>query len=186
MSEARTKTLRCDRCGQQPFHMLAHANGSWDWVCPNCGGFYKSPEIKQHLANQAQQGFEQAVAEGDELDQLLARVRREPDGMLPTELRAEDGVARANPTSIVAPDGKDVVDLGRPYNTCGECKYFDLEKGREEIARQGLGKALVQDYEWQIRHLGAPLDQLGLCGASGGQTLTSVVARSCDQFRRRN
>lgn len=188
MSEPRTRTLHCDRCGQTAFQALPHANGTVSWVCPGCGGFYKSPEAKAMLQKQAEESFERAVHEGDSVEDLTRKLDRtlyEGEGVLPTELRGADGIARGLPT-ILSPDGKDMRDFARASEVCGHCKYFDLESGRREVVRQQLAKVLAQDYEWQMRHLGAPADQLALCGASGGHTMVAFVSKSCDQFRQRS
>lgn len=68
---------------------------------------------------------------------------------------------------------------------CGFCKYFDLENGRKEIARQRFAERLVNDEQWKLRHLGAPIDTIGLCGASNGEVATSFVSKGCDQYRQK-
>jgi hypothetical protein len=156
-------------------------------VCPNCGGFWKSPEAKTVLARDAERQFEQAMHRGpdqNDLSAMIERAMREPEGTLPSELRG-DGSARGNPVEIVRPDSKDMHDLGSQHDVCGHCRYFDLESGRKEIVQKKLGTLLVQTYEWQMRHLGVSADQLALCGASGGETLVATVSKACDQFRAR-
>jgi hypothetical protein len=71
-----------------------------------------------------------------------------------------------------------------PREVCGHCKHFDLESGRKEIARQQFIERVVLEEGWKQSHLG-PLDMMGLCGASGGQTATTYVAKSCDHFQLR-
>jgi hypothetical protein len=66
---------------------------------------------------------------------------------------------------------------------CGNCKFFDLESGRREMIRQRFPERLVKEQEWKIHHLGAKLDELGLCGASGGSTATGFMSKACDQYR---
>lgn len=69
--------------------------------------------------------------------------------------------------------------------TCGLCRYFDLEVGRREMVKQRFGERLVLEQEWKMQHLGAPIDHMGMCKASGGTMVTSTVtnAGTCDQFR---
>lgn len=89
------------------------------------------------------------------------------------------------PVNIVAPNAQDVKRFagGRANAVCGHCKYFDLENGRKEIVRQRFGEKLVKEFEWKLRHLGGPVDSIGLCGASGGQTAVCFVSTACDQYR---
>ena len=92
-------------------------------------------------------------------------------------------------TRLATPDAHERMVFGSPRaQTCGNCKYFDLENGRVEILRQRFAEKLVREYEWKMKHLGAPPDAIGLCGASaggGGGDLMAVtfVSAACDQFR---
>lgn len=92
-------------------------------------------------------------------------------------------------TQLAQPSAHDVAVFSNPRaETCGNCKYFDLEGGRKEILRQRFAEKLVREYEWKMRHLGAPVDAIALCGASaagGGGSLLAVtfMSKSCDQFR---
>lgn len=70
--------------------------------------------------------------------------------------------------------------------TCAQCWYFDLKNGQVEMRRQHFAERLVREQEWKLHHLGAPLNHVGLCGASGGQMATTTVTKACDQFRPRN
>ena len=94
-------------------------------------------------------------------------------------------------TMIAAPNDRERAVFGsQRAEVCGHCKYFDLEGGRKEIMRQRFAEKLVKDYEWKVKHLGAPPDAIALCGASasgGGGELLAVtfVSASCDQFRRK-
>jgi hypothetical protein len=87
-------------------------------------------------------------------------------------------VIRASPEDI-----ERFADVTHPNFICGFCRYFDLENGRKEIVRQRFAERLVYDEQWKLRHLGAPVDTLGLCGASNGEVATSFVSKGCDQFR---
>ena len=92
-------------------------------------------------------------------------------------------------THLATPSAHDVQVFSSPRaQTCGGCKYFDLEAGRKEIMRQRFAEKVVRDYEWKLKHLGAPIDAIALCGASaagGGGELLAVtfMSKSCDQFR---
>lgn len=110
-----------------------------------------------------------------------------PATSLPTTWRDGDGHTHllGKPTQVLQPSARDIAALGRGQECCGHCKYFDLESGRREIIRQRFGEKLVREHEWKLRHLGAPVEALALCGASGGQTLVAFVSKSCDQFRPR-
>jgi len=109
---------------------------------------------------------------------------------LPTTWRNSDGaVSLPGPRASVieAPTAREVQSYGidTPRNVCGECKYFDLEKGRVEIAKQRFLERVTRDEKWKLKHLGGPVDALGLCGASGGEKATFYVSKSCDQYRPR-
>lgn len=117
----------------------------------------------------------------------LEQVQWQGKNTLPSTWRGADGKTHiGRDVRVIAPDAEQIRVLGRGGDNfvCGFCKYFDLEKGREEMVRQNFGDALVHDYEWKMRHLG-DIDALGLCGASGGETATSFISRACDQFRPR-
>lgn len=87
---------------------------------------------------------------------------------------------------IVLPDAEEAeLFSARSRQICGGCKYFDLETGRKEMSRQGFAQKLVHEYDWKLRHLGADPEAIGLCGASGGKTATSVISKACDQYRER-
>lgn len=106
---------------------------------------------------------------------------------LPTTWKNSDGsVILDGPRSnIVVPTPREVQSYGEdiPRNVCGHCRYFDLEKGRNEIVRQKFLERVVHDEKWKMKHLGGPVDALGLCGASGGEKATFYVSKACDQFR---
>ena len=130
------------------------------------------------------EGFERAAVEGPDREQLEAEFARavQPQG-LPTTIRSGPHAVQTT-TTVVRPSVNDVLVFGdRGALTCGSCKYFDLENGRKEIVRQRFGEKVVKDYEWKLRHLGADVDAIGLCGASGGEMATSFVSKACDQYR---
>ena len=131
-------------------------------------------------------GFKKAAADRVDREQLAHEYggAAAPAG-LPTTAASGDGKhhLRMAPTQIVSPDGDQVAQFGsQGVAVCGQCRYYDLEKGREEIIRQRFGEKVVRDYEWKLKHLG-DLDGLGLCGASGGEIAVQFVSRACDQFR---
>jgi hypothetical protein len=129
-----------------------------------------------------------AEAQVGDLDDLHAKYDKvQLVNALPTQWRDKAGATHlaGKPTPVIAPTGEDVVAFsGTQLNTCGHCRYFDLESGRKEILRQRFGEKLVSEYEWKLRYLG-PLDSVGLCGASGGELAVTHLSRACDQFRRR-
>src|SRR5512146_501941 len=106
------------------------------------------------------------------LEQLRAEFGNvPPQSGIPVSFRDGEGRThlRGSNAKVVAPDGNEVQIFSDPRaQVCGNCKYFDLESGRREIIRQKFAETLVKDYEWKIHHLGAPVDAIALCGASGG------------------
>jgi hypothetical protein len=92
---------------------------------------------------------------------------------------------RGRDARIVAPSDQEVADfaVSQRRTTCGSCKHFDLENGREEIIRQRFAERLVLEEKWQLKHLGAPIEAIGLCGASGGEMATTFLSMACDQYR---
>ncbi len=123
-------------------------------------------------------------------EELAARY----DGAVPTiaglPVNWTDQSGKTHLRSMLAtPNAHDVAAFANPRaTTCGACKYFDLESGRKEIMRQRFAEKLVKDYEWQLKHLGAPVDAIAICGASaaggGGELLAiTFMSKSCDQFR---
>ena len=74
---------------------------------------------------------------------------------------------------------------------CGECKYFSLREGQRLMEAQSFVETLVKEHKWKVRHLGAPPEVLGDCGAhrsgsAGDETmLTGPLHVGCDQWRKR-
>jgi hypothetical protein len=109
-----------------------------------------------------------------------------PQSGLPVSFRDGEGRThlRGSNAKVITPDGNEVQVFSDPRaQVCGNCKYFDLESGRREIIRQKFAETLVKDYEWKMHHLGAPVDAIALCGASGGSLAITFVSKACDQFR---
>jgi hypothetical protein len=110
-----------------------------------------------------------------------------PPTALPTQWR--DGAGKIHLPGPQAPIVRDLTpqELANysktDINVCGTCKYFDLESGRKEMERQGFAAALIKEFGWKLKHLGAPIDTIGLCGASGGKTATTFISAACDQYR---
>jgi hypothetical protein len=131
----------------------------------------------------ANEAFERAAVEGPDRAQLN-REYAGAQGGLPTYFKS--GNTRVDGPRLHQITAQEASVFGSPRAvTCGSCKYFDLENGRKEIARQRFGEKLVADYEWKLKHLGAEPDAIGLCGASGGDTATTFVSKACDQYRPR-
>jgi hypothetical protein len=109
-------------------------------------------------------------------------------GIPTTWYQGETGVKiRGKEASISTPSDQDTASFAvTPRRTiCGDCKFFDLEAGRKEIIRQGFAERLAKEMEWNPDHVGAPPDSWGLCGASGGEMITSTHTLACDQYRRK-
>ena len=90
----------------------------------------------------------------------------------------------------ISPEERRVLEAQR---TCGECRHFDYAAGQAEMKATKFLQRLTdkQEYAWQLRHLAAPANQMGFCGAynsgEGGEdrTLTAKLnsADRCDMFR---
>lgn len=139
-------------------------------------------------AESARAELDRARAEGKDADTLLreAAMSTPTQFGLPTTWGQRGGpISVDGPTAkIVAPTDHDVATyaLSQVGAVCGSCKYFDLETGRAEIARQKFMERIVREEEWKTYHLG-PVDAFGLCGASGGEMACNVVTEACDQYR---
>ena len=74
---------------------------------------------------------------------------------------------------------------------CGECKYFSLREGQQQMEAQQFLGTLVREHKWKVHHLGAPPETLGDCGAhrsgsaSDAKMLTGPMHVACDQWRKR-
>lgn len=74
-------------------------------------------------------------------------------------------------------------DVSKAQGNCGGCKFFRLQAGQDAMRKQQFLKTLVHDAEWEVRHLGAPANTMGLCGRGDADTLTSSSAVSCDHYK---
>ncbi len=92
--------------------------------------------------------------------------------------------ARISSAQVRAPNRRELqIYADGTVKTCGSCKHFDVETGRKKMIEQRFPERLVREQDWKLRHLGAKLDELGLCGMSGGTMVTSFMAKSCDQYK---
>jgi len=85
-------------------------------------------------------------------------------------------------------DPEEQAFLMSTHTVCGMCKYFEVAEGQAQMKAQRFLERLVQDDNWQVKHLCSPTNQLGLCGAhdsgaGGNQTMTGLMHKSCDQYR---
>lgn len=133
--------------------------------------------------------FKHAQAAGVELEQLqqIATDAQPTKFGIPTTWREADGpIVRQGPMAQVVgatpQDVRQYID-DAPKATCGSCRYFDLELGRKKIIEERFAEKLVHEHGWKMHHLSVPPDSIGLCGASGGQMATTIISKSCDQYR---
>ena len=109
---------------------------------------------------------------------------------MPTGWRGKDGSAIRTKSPVVHPDDMSAAEmemLATTYNTCGQCKYFEMAEGKAQIIAQRFLERLVLEDNWQIKHLAAPLNTLGMCGehssgAGGDQMLTGTMVKACDHY----
>lgn len=84
--------------------------------------------------------------------------------------------------------------IAMAQRVCGQCKHFDRATAQAEMQATRFLEQLTEEYEWQIRHLAAPANQLGFCGAYNAgtkgeqRTLTALLnnADTCEAFRPHN
>ena len=80
-------------------------------------------------------------------------------------------------------------DIDPNGHVCGECAYFSLREGQRAMEAQKFMKVLVREHQWNPKHLGAPPDKFGDCGAyrsgrAGEDTMiTPPFAVACTQFK---
>lgn len=70
--------------------------------------------------------------------------------------------------------------------TCGTCAKFNLTAGQGQMRKERFLERLVIEEQWKAKHLGAPVNTMGMCGEHNGELLTSAFARGCEHFRPRN
>jgi hypothetical protein len=96
----------------------------------------------------------------------------------------ENGKQLDRGAAVYSPSAAELKMFGNQRaQVCGNCKHFDLEKGRQEMIRQRFPERLVREQSWQLRHLGGKIDEVGLCGQSGGTMATTFMSKACDQYR---
>lgn len=129
------------------------------------------------------------IARGPDLDDMPAPKPEEMRPMgLPTTWRDDKGKhhLRGPDTPIVAPSSHEIDNYsGTVKDICGTCKYFELKNGQKKMVEEKFLERLVHDERWQLHHMGAPVEYVGICGASGGELATTFVSKSCDQYRPR-
>jgi hypothetical protein len=87
---------------------------------------------------------------------------------------------------VVGPTGEEVRSYANPpKNVCGTCKKFNVESGRKAMIEQRFGERLVRELDWKLRHLGVPLDHVGMCDESGGTMVTCSISNAdgCPGYR---
>ncbi len=83
-----------------------------------------------------------------------------------------------------AQDVKLYGDVTKTAGSCADCKFFRLRAGQEAMRKERFLDKLVHDAEWQVRHLGAAPDTLGLCTQGDASMLTPKSAPSCEDYKR--
>lgn len=132
--------------------------------------------------------FRKARSEGRDLEDLQREAQAARPSHLGVETSWEEGLsgstARGVDSSVIRPSPAELESYGSPGGeTCGSCKAFDLEKGRQKIIDERFAERLVHDEQWQLRHLCVPPDHIGLCGQSGGEMAVTVISKACDHYR---
>ena len=101
---------------------------------------------------------------------------------LPTIYQTTEGPVRTE-SSVVTPNSQEAALYGDARRvTCASCRHFQLQAGQETMKREQFLHRLVFEEQWKVRHLGAPPSTFGLCGESGGTTLTSIHTKACDHY----
>jgi hypothetical protein len=119
------------------------------------------------------------------VDELHAEAQRaQPTTLgLPTQWSNGEQTVRGH-SSLAAPTGEELARYADPdRKSCGGCRYFDVHRARVEMVRQRIPERLVREEDWDLRHLGAPLEHLGICAAGDGSMLTTTMSPACDQYR---
>lgn len=94
---------------------------------------------------------------------------------------------------IVTPEeAEESMAIRADMKICGTCKFFDLDHGQYTMMVTRFLERLVQENNWQVRHLCSHPKEIGICsqslsGAKGEEaTLTGVRHKACDMHRERN
>lgn len=130
------------------------------------------------------------ISDGPNLEDMPAPKPEEMRSMgLPTTWRDKEGKhhLRGPDTPIVAPNGAELEHYaGTVRDICGTCKFFELKDGQKKMVEEKFLERLVHDERWNLNHMGAPIEYVGICGASGGELATTFVSKACDQYRPRS
>lgn len=136
--------------------------------------------------------FRRAKYENADMEELQARVEQATPHRLglPTQWRNMDrSVDIPGPNAAVVPATQEEVRQfvdDAPRATCGACKFFNNTSGRQAMIDQRFAERVVNEQEWQLKHLFVtPPEHVGVCDASGGELATTMVSKCCDQFRER-
>lgn len=148
----------------------------------------KDPNWRAFADKTAEAMEEAAAKDTTPVEEKLAEAQAANPQPLGLPTTWKDGAGKTHlPTTITQATAQDIDQYTTRYeNTCGACRFFNLEEGRKEIYRQGVARRLVLEQEWKLKHLGAPLDHCGLCDASNGEMMTTTISKACDQFRPRS
>lgn len=136
--------------------------------------------------------FRQAAHEDRDLEELQAEAlaSRPSSFGIPIEWGERGGPVVRSHGSVVAPTRDEVSSYGtqQVQATCGSCHHYDVELGRKKMIEERFGERLVREEEWQLRHLGVPIDNLALCGLTSGADImvVTLVSPACDQYRQRS
>ena len=135
----------------------------------------------------AREAFKRANTTIEELDEAYKGAQPAPAGV-PTHFEDPGRKVRmrSKDTRVVAPNRQQLEVYGSQQvpMTCGQCEHFDLEGGRKQIIEERFAERLVREENWKLRHLGAPVDALGVCAENRELAVTYVSgARNCPSFR---
>jgi len=67
--------------------------------------------------------------------------------------------------------------------SCIQCRSFNHKRGQEILHKEKGLATIVHEYEWKVRYLGSPPEQMGLCEQSGA--LTGPLCPPCEYYRRK-
>ena len=148
------------------------------------------PEWRQRTAAAAKQIAEDATTAGNLEEKVV-------EAQTMTAMRAGLPVSFHNGERHNAPTGRtsaplvhgataqEIENFAQPASrTCGMCKNFQLNEGRREIARQNFLPRLLLEEGFRMKHLGAPPDHLGICGAKPSMVTSTVAnAGTCAGFQ---
>ena len=99
-----------------------------------------------------------------------------------------DGSLMPERKVLTPEEDRAMFDLAKNMKVCGHCKYFELAEGQARMKMLKFLETLVHEHSWQVKHLAAHPEHLGLCGAADSgagneHTLTGMLHKACDQYR---